>query len=460
MGKLTLEQAATWCHGETKPEFASRSFTGVSYDTRELQPGQLFVAIAGEKRDGHDFAHTAMEAGAAAVLGQRFLEDIPMVVAENSVRALGDIARAYRNRLQTKVIGITGSVGKTTTKEMIAAILKTTYKTAKTPKNYNNEIGLPLSILNMDDDCEMAVLEMGMNHFHEMSYLTSIALPDVALITNIGTMHIEHLGSREGILRAKLEILEGLQRDGRTIFNGDEPLLWNLKSYNRVKPIYFGIENAECDLRAVDVENLDGGMSFRVCGLGHEFAVFLPVEGLHNVYDALAAIAVALLYRVSPVQIQEALGGFQNSGMRQKTYERDGYTVIEDCYNAGPESMAAALSVLSGKAGKGKRIAVLGDMLELGACSQAEHYRVGRLAAQAADVILAYGKNGARVVDGAITGGVDPKKVRAFDTHEALVEALRRFASPGDTLLFKGSRGMRMERVLELFFAQNELGGR
>lgn len=454
MGKLTLRQAAAWCHGETRPEYAEHSFSGVTYDTRELRPGQLFVAIAGEKRDGHDYAQKAMEAGAAAVLGQRFLEDVPMVVAENSVRALGDIARAYRNRTQAKVIGITGSVGKTTTKEMIAAVLKTKYKTAKTQKNYNNEIGLPLSILNMDDDCEMAVLEMGMNHFHEMSYLTSIALPDVALITNIGTMHIEHLGSREGILRAKLEILEGLQRDGRTIFNGDEPLLWNLKSYNRAKPLYFGIQNPDCDLRATEVEQLDGGVSFRVSGMGSDFAVFLPVEGLHYVYDALAAIAVALLYKVEPAQIQDALSAFQNTGMRQITYEKNGYTIIEDCYNAGPESMAAALSVLAGKTGKGKRIAVLGDMLELGACSQAEHYRVGRLAAQAADIILAYGKNGARVVDGAITGGTDPKKVLAFETHEALVQTLKKLAATGDVLLFKGSRGMRMERALELFFTE------
>ena len=294
-------------------------------------------------------------------------------------------------------------------------------------------------------------MEMGMNHFREMSYLTSIARPNVALINNIGTMHIEHLGSREGILSAKMEILEGLMPGGTVIFNGDEPLLWNQRGQLAEKPVYFGIENPACDIVATNINQADGGMYFRVIGIGQEFDVFVPAEGMHIVYDALAAVTVGLMEHVRPERIQSALSRFQNTGSRQSIYERGGYTIIEDCYNAGPESMRAALDVLAEHAGTGRRIAVLGDTLELGTCSIAEHYRLGRLAAEKADLVYAYGPHSDRVVIGAVTGGISNKSTARFDTHEEMAAMLRRVAKPGDTLLFKGSRGMKMEKVLELF---------
>lgn len=452
MAMLTLRQAAQLCGGRVDEAFADVCFDGACINSREIMPGQLFVAICGEKRDGHDFVPAAMAAGAAAVLAEKELDSsVPAIYVADSRKALGDIARGARAQGEYKVIGITGSVGKTTTKEMMAAVLGSTWETAKTEKNYNNDLGLPMTILSIKPNSRMAVLEMGMNHFGEMSYLTSIARPDVAVITNIGVAHIGQLGSREGILKAKLEILEGLMENGITVFNGDEPLLWNLRETQKPKPIYFGIENELCDLRAECIENLPDGVSFRVRGLLQEFQIFLPVEGLHHVYDALAVIAVALKLGVQPVKIQHALAEFKNTGMRQRIYEKNGVTIIEDCYNAGPESMDAALSVLMNHETKGRRIAVLGDMLELGACSPAEHYRIGRLAAIRADRIFTYGQNSARIVSGAITGGMDQSLAVNFDTHEELAQALAQTVKAGDVLLFKGSRGMKMEHVLELF---------
>lgn len=452
MEQRNLRQAALWCNGTVAPKFENICFVGATMDTRHIQPGQLFVALVGQTRDGHDFARAAIEAGAAAVLAQKPLgEDIPAIYVDDTLRALGDIARVYRQQRPLQVVGITGSVGKTTTKEMTAAVLQTTFTTAKTSANFNNNIGLPLTILGIDNACQTAVLEMGMNHAGEMAYLTGIAKPDVAVITNIGTMHIENLGSRQGILEAKLEILQGLRSGGRVVFNGDEPMLWNLRNSRQLSPVYFGIENSACQVRAYDIQTTEEGVSFGVSGLGQDFHIYLPAEGRHNVYDALAAISVGLIMGVTPARIQEALAEFRNTGMRQRIYDANGFTIIEDCYNAGPESMEAALNVLANHACKGRRIAVLGDMLELGACSGAEHYRIGRLAVGKADIIYTYGKYSDRVVSGAITGGVERRRIGSFTTHEALSEALLRMARPGDVLLFKGSRGMKMENVLKLF---------
>ena len=452
---LTLKQAAQWCDGSVAPEFANLEITGVSTDTRTIQPGELFIALQGDSFDGHIFVRQALEKGAGAVMTHKQMgPGVPAVFVDDTLEALGALARGYRANHKCQVIGITGSVGKTTTKEMIADILATTYHTCRTQGNHNNNVGLPLSILQIDADCEMAVLEMGMNHFREMSYLTSIARPNVALINNIGTMHIEHLGSREGILTAKMEILEGLMPNGETVFNGDEPLLWNQRDLLSKKPVYFGIENPACDVTATNIVQADDGMYFRVIGSGQEFDVFVPAEGMHIVYDALAAITVGLLENVRPERIQSALSRFRNTGSRQSIYEKGGVTIIEDCYNAGPESMRAALDVLAERGGEGRRIAVLGDMLELGTCSIAEHYRLGRLAAEKADVVYAYGPHSDRVVIGAITGGISQKCTARFDTHEEMAAMLRRTAKPGDTLLFKGSRGMKMETVLKLFLEE------
>ena len=451
MSRMTLEQAARWCGGTVAPQYAQVSFLGASNDSRSLEPGQLFVALEGA-RDGHEFIPGALAAGAAAVLCSRCDGDFPAIVVRDPRKALGDIARQERIRLNLKVVGVTGSVGKSTTKEMIAGILSRKYRTGKTPVNHNNDIGMPMVILALPEDTEVAVLEMGMNHFGEMAYLTSIAAPDIAVITNIGTMHIEHLGSREGILHAKLEILQGLRPGGKLVYNGDEPLLWNLRGTGRTAPLYFGLENPACTVRCPQMQEWEGRTELTVAAGETTFQVGLPVEGRHFVYDALAAVAVAQLLEVPTAQIQQSLAAFQSMEGRQEIYEAGGYTIIQDCYNAGPESMAASLAVLGKRAGR--RIAVLGDMLELGVCTQAEHYRVGRIAAGKCDLLLALGKNAGRVVNGAITGGMRPLDAMAFDNAQDLIDALRARAKPGDILLFKGSRGMKMEQVLNLFLGE------
>lgn len=448
MCQLTLARAAALCGGTVVPEEdAQLTFCGARADSRKIEEGQLFVALKAE-RDGHDFATAAMQKGAAAVLGERPIEGLPVLVTDDSLKALGLIAKGWREQLSAKVIGITGSVGKTTTKEMTAAVLQSTFRTSKTEENFNNNIGLPMTLLDIPADGEAAVVEMGMNHFGELSYLTSLAQPDVAVITNIGTMHIEHLGSRQGILKAKLEILEGLRPGGTVIFNGDEPLLREAKIEQ--KPLFFGIDT-EADLRAEDIRPVDGGVSFRAVGLGEDFAVTIPAEGRHHVYDALAAIAVGLVCKVPVQNIVSALADFENTGNRQKIFEKNGYCVIADCYNAGPESMQAALEILASRPASGRRIAVLGDMLELGMITQAAHFALGQKTAAAADMVFAYGPNSMRVVAGAIDAGMPEEDARCYDSHAALLADLRRNARKGDILLFKGSHGMHMEQVMEQF---------
>ena len=447
MGKITLKQAAAWCGGVIDPKYADVEFLGASNDTRIIQPGQLFLALKGA-RDGHDFIPMALEKGAAAVLCERCEGDYPAIVVPDTRIALGKIANGERRRIGMKVVGITGSVGKSTTKEMISTVLESSYRTAKTPANHNNDIGMPMAILSMPADTQVAVLEMGMNHFREMAYLSAIGQPDIAVIVNIGTMHIEHLGTQEGILQAKLEILEGMEADAPVLLNGDDKYLKTASC--GVHPVtYFGVGD-NCAVRGIDPEISTGCVSFRVKAADRKLFIELPVEGEHFVCDALAAVTVGLKLGVEPVKIQESLANFRNMAGRQEIYEKDGFTIISDCYNAGPESMAAALKVLGRQTGR--KIAVLGDMLELGVCTQAEHYRVGRIAAEQADYLLAYGPNGARMEKGAITGGMVDGKARSYTDRKELVLALKRLARPGDVLLFKGSRGMHMELALEQFF--------
>ncbi len=446
MGRITLQLAAQWCGGRIDPKYADVTFLGASNDSRNIQPGQLFLALQGA-RDGHDFIPMALENGAAAVLCQHCDGDYPAILVEDTRLALGAIAREERKRIGMQVVGVTGSVGKSTTKEMISCVLAQKYRVEKTPVNHNNDIGMPMAILSMAEDTQVAVLEMGMNHFREIAYLTSIALPDVAVIINIGTMHIEHLGSREGILKAKLEILEGMDANGKVILNGDNQLLWNVR--NTVKASYFGTSNPECSLQGIHIRQSEDGIAFDAVSENVTVPVTMSLVGEHYVSDALAAISAGLTMGVEPEQIRQALASFENMSGRQEFLQINGYTIIKDCYNAGPESMAAALAVLGGQ--KGRRIAVLGDMLELGRCGAAEHYRIGRIAAEKADIILAYGHHSPRVVSGAITGGIANDKVKSFETREEMASVLRRIAKEGDVMLFKGSHGMHMELVLEQF---------
>ena len=450
MANITLKQAAAWCGGTVEEKYENVEFLGANNDTRVLKPGQLFIVLQGA-RDGHDFIPAAMEKGAAAVLCSRKVGDYPAIYVEDPRTALGKIAHAECGRLGAKVVAVTGSVGKSTTKEMIASVLEQKYKVSKTPANHNNDIGMPMAILAMPEETEVAVLEMGMNHFREIAYLSEIANPDVAVIINIGTMHMEYLGSQEGIRQAKMEIVEGMSPEGRLLLNGDDRLLKELPQAPAQAVTYFGT-GENCAVRAYEVQQREDGSCFRVEAGSESFAVELSVEGEHYIPDAVAAVSVGLELGVSPEGIREGLASFRNMAGRQEIFKTGEYTIIKDCYNAGPESMAAALNVLGRK--EGRRIAVLGDMLELGDRTQAEHYRIGRIAAEKTDMVFAFGPNAKRILSGAVTGGMPDGKVMAFDDRDACASALRRAARPGDTLLFKGSRGMHMELILDAFLTE------
>ena len=447
MSNITLKQAAAWCGGFVEEKYENVEFLGANNDTRTLCPGQLFVALQGA-RDGNDFIPAAMEKGAAAVLCSRRMGDYPAILVEDTRIALGQIAAGERRRLGMKVIGITGSVGKSTTKEMVASVLETTFRTAKTPVNHNNDIGMPMAILAMPEDTQVAVLEMGMNHFGEMAYLSGIGRPDLAVIVNIGTAHIEFLGSVEGIRQAKMEITQGMGPDGLLFLNGDDAMLCSLpeKPIQRVR--YFGTAEG-CVCRCDSIRQEEGVLRFRVTRGDASFPVEMKLEGRHFVSDAMAAIAVGLELGVAPSSIQRALAAFQNLSGRQETFQRCGFTFIKDCYNAGPESMEAALRVLGER--KGRRIAVLGDMLELGERASAEHFRVGRIAAERVDWVLCCGPNAPKTVRGCLTGGMPDTRALAFPDQTALLCELQRIARPGDVMLFKGSRGMHMETILDAF---------
>ena len=446
MAKITLKQAAAWCGGTVEEKYENVEFFGANNDTRILKEGQLFIVLQGA-RDGHDFIPMAIEKGAAAVLCSRKVGDFPAIYVDDPRIALGMIAREELKRIGCRVVGVTGSVGKSTTKEMISAVLESTYRIAKTPANHNNDIGMPMAVLSMPLDTEVAVLEMGMNHFREIAYLSEIAKPDVGVIINVGTMHIEFLGSREGIRKAKMEIVEGMSPDAPLLLNGDNDLLRDLDEKPAQPITYFGSDPG-CEVWADKVSQGEY-LTFTAHRGEVEIPVKMALEGEHFVSDALAAIAVGMKLNVAPEKIFEALANFRNMAGRQEIFQAGEFTIIKDCYNAGPESMAAALNVLSNR--KGRKIAVLGDMLELGSSAHAEHYKLGRITAQKADLLFAYGPHAKVVTEGAIIGGMDKGAVAAFDDHAALAQTLKAAAKPGDVLLFKGSRGMHMEISLENF---------
>lgn len=447
MAKITLRQAAQWCGGFVDEKYADVEFLGANNDTRILQPGQLFIVLQGA-RDGHDFIPMAMEKGAAAALCSRRVGDYPAIYVSDPRTALGDIARQALRRIGAKVVAVTGSVGKSTTKEMIATVLESTYRVSKTPANHNNDIGMPMAILAMPEDTQVMVLEMGMNHFREMAYLSSVSQPDIGVIVNIGTMHIEHLGSRQGIRQAKLEILEGMPRDGDLLLCGDDDMLTSLERKIPQELTYFGTGEG-CSVRAVNIRQNPGMLHFEVQANDKRFPVALPVEGNHFICDALAAVAIGLKMGVTPENISRGLLAFKNIGGRQEIFEKNGFTIINDSYNAGPESTAAALEVLAAR--QGRKIAVLGDMLELGVQAPQAHYRIGELAARKADLLIVYGPNGVHTLRGAESVGL---RGYSCATHADGARLLRKEARPGDVILFKGSRGMRMERILELFLEE------
>lgn len=449
MEKLTAAYIAKLCHGRLIGKDAV--VTAIVRDNREISGGELFVAIRGENFDGHDFVSDAEKKGAAAVLVSRenVNLNIPQIVVCNTVAALGEIAKGYLRTLELKKVCITGSVGKTTTKEMCAAVLSADFRTHKTQGNYNNNIGLPLTIFGLDKTHEAAVLEIGTNHFGEILPLTKIAAPDVAVITTIGASHLEAFGTKEGVLREKTEILKGLSENGVAVLNGDDPLLWGYRENIRHKVIWFGLENRECDVFG-EIVSADAYESrFAVRGSDTEF--YIACGGEHNVRDALSAIAVGRALGMEDRNIAKGLSCFRNTGMRQDVYEYDGVTIIRDCYNANPDSMCAALRLLRDFGCEGKRISVLGDMRELGEGASALHTEAGKTAAECCDVLLVTGQ----FADD-YRSGAGNEKTLVFDDKKSLAEKLCELMSPGDAVLVKGSYGTKMWQVLEYLQGEKE----
>lgn len=461
---LTMSELAKICGGMLcylgGEENRDVPFSSVCTDSREAERNSLFVALGGARVDGHDYIQAALSLGSECVLCERIPDALSerrsvALVVNDSLRAVGELAKAYDRRINNKKVAITGSVGKTTTKEFVAAVLSENLRLHKTEGNYNSTIGMPLSLLTMKNDTEVSVLEMGMSNLGEIEYLSKIAEPDIAIITNIGSSHMEYLGSRENISRAKLEIVKGLKENGIVLLNGDEPLLRNREELDGKDCRYIGFAE-DCDFRATNVRVVLGRTVFDICYGGKTVAgVTIPTIGEHNVYAALFAYAVGVNMGLSDEAIGRGLSNFKAVGMRQNIYDIGSITVIEDCYNASPESMRAAIRVLSEvskQKNNGRMTALLGDMYELGTDSARFHESVGMEFAKAGgSALFTFGELADMIAGGAILGGMrneDVYRNRNVRCPEISGEMLIHALQPGDTLLVKASRGAAAERVL------------
>lgn len=430
---------------------------GVSKDTRTIEAGNLYVPLIGARFDGHEFVRAAHASGAAATLWQRDHgeppEGVPAIVVDNTLAALQRLAARYRERLPVRIVGVTGSNGKTTTKDMIAAVLAVRYNVHKTEGNLNGDIGLPLMILQMDERTELAVLEMGMRGFGEIGLLTDIAKPEAAVVTMIGEAHLEMLGSREGIARAKLEILRSLREGGLFVASGDEPLIDRLLPETpkpaSMRIVRFGA-GAGNDLTAGDIETDADGARFVVNGR-RETKFSIPLPGRHNVVNALAAVAVGRHFGLNDAEIASGLAAMRPTGMRiERLVAPSGLTVLNDAYNASPTSTRASIELLQELGGFRRKIAVLGDMLELGEGGPAFHREIGALLnPERIDYVYTYGPLSKRIAEEA-AAAYPEGRVRWFENKEQIASAVAAVAGAGDVVLVKGSRGMRLEEVVHM----------
>lgn len=450
MEKLKLSEIAHALNGTISSD---AEFDAVCIDTRKITKGCLFICIKGERFDAHQFADEALEKGASAVM---ICEDITpngaYIKVEDTSKALLELGGYYRAKFDIPIVGLTGSVGKTTTKEFTALVVGAKYNTIKTQGNLNNEIGLPQMLFQIDNSVEAAVIEMGMNHFGEISRLTSATKPTIGLITNVGVSHIENLGSRDGILKAKLELCEGLKQGAPLILNADNDKLCTVKS-DKHKVYFYGVDN-DADFKANNIVEADGKTSFDIMYFDNVQHIIIPTIGIHNVYNALSAFAVGYFLDVNPQAAADALAGYVPAGMRQRVVSVGNITSIEDCYNASPDSMQAAMRALKDTNGN-KKIAVLGDMLELGDYAETAHTQVGKMVADnGIDWLLAYGHDAKYYVSSALENGC--KNALLFDDKDALAQKLMELAKDEDVVLFKGSRGMKLEDIMNIVYKRWE----
>ena len=465
LGKIRMEDVARFCSGElydyTKNSDASAEF--VCTDSREADVDTLFVATRGERVDGHDYIVGALDRGCRCVLCEYVPAGIAgreaaFVVVENSIDAFALTARGYRERKPLKTVALTGSVGKTTTKELTASILQRETKLYATSGNFNSVIGMPMSLMEAPCDRDTAVFEMGMSSPGEIRSMTHAATPDIAMVINVGSSHLEYLKTRDNIAKAKLEIAEGLEDGGILLLNGDEPLLRKYVKKGKYSIIYVGIENTKnCDIYAENIFVGNRSTSFDLCFKGRMIrSLKFNILGKKFVYNAAFAASAALLLGAGEDAVRKGLEEYLPSEMRQSISEKNGITVIADCYNSAPESVRAAIDTLSSLEVQGKRIAVLGDMRELGADSDNMHREVGEYVAKnGVDVLLTLGESGAYIAEGAIRCGMNAHCVfveRDTDNIEMLCLEIENNMSKGDAVLFKASRSLRLERAIERLF--------
>ncbi len=460
---LTAEEIAKVCRAELikigSP--ASEIVERISHDSREGGDKTLFCAIVGEKYDGHDFIADAVSAGSQVVLLSSLPEntdglDFYAIRVEDTVKALGTLAAYYKDFSDATFVAVTGSVGKTTTKEFISAVASASFKTHKTKGNYNNEIGLPLTLFDLSPDDKVSVIEMGMSARGEIEYMSKLVRPDIAVITNIGTSHLAALGTRENICAAKLEIVSGLKKDGSLILNADEPLLFATRGHVEPEPEFVSVYNRFGDYRAVNIRYLENGIMYDLIYNNKAVTnVEIPALGRHNVYNSLIAYAVGVKLGMTDDMIRRGLLTFVSTDKRQNIYDVGGITVIDDCYNASPESMRAAIDVLTSIASRRgvKPCALLGDMLELGEYSRLMHDQLGQYAAQMkVQKLYCYGAMADVVAEAAIKKGVRADNVYVSldsDNPTEMAKMINSSMQSGDVFSVKASRAVSAERVIE-----------
>jgi len=431
---------------EGAPGFRRTPISGVKIDSRLIRQGDLFVAVKGENHDGHDYVNSAFANGAVAALisrktaESRGISGDNLFVTSDTVYALGEIAKHYRNKMPAQVIAVTGSNGKTTVKNLVYEILSRKASSIKSQGNYNNFFGLPLSIFQLKDETDYAVFELGMSITGEISRLGEIASPDTAVITNVGPVHLEFFNNLEEIASAKLEIVDRIKSGGCLIVNGDDEYLREVKIGGNLRAIKFGLSYNN-DIYPTGLEfDEDQLPRFKINGT--DFRLSFP--GIHNVYNALAAYSVAFAEGIDPLTAAEAIYSFQPEGMRSQIFHESGISFFIDCYNANPISMKYAIDSLASMKCRGRRIAVLGDMLELGKSSELYHREIGRHAKKAQiDQVMAYGKFSRHLIDEFGAGG------EHFDDKIKLFSSLKNLLRKGDLVLFKGSRGMALEEIAD-----------
>ena len=449
MKNLSIENIIAAVQGDWKgAELPSREeVTAVTTDSREITKGCLFAAIKGERSDGHDYIKTALEAGAACVICERVqegLEGKPLILVKDTVTALGDLAAFYRSQLDVKIVGVTGSVGKTTAKEMLASVLSQKYTVHKTKRNFNNELGVPFTLFGLTEEHQVAVVEMGISHFGEMRRLGEIVKPDAALYSAIGAAHLEFLGDFQGVLKAKTEMLEFLPNDATVFANGDNETLRAMEC--KQKLCLFG-QSEGCAVKANNVNVLGTeGMEFDIEAKDRLIHVKVNAYGDHLVNAACGAAAVGIYMGLSDEEIARGIAAYAPVGSRGGVIKTDKYTIIDDCYNANPTSVGAGLESLSKL--EGRKVAILGDMLELGENELELHYETGMKAALLGiDVVLSCGKLAESIFDGASDGGCETPV--HFSEKEMLIYALPTVLQEGDTILVKASHSMKFEEIVD-----------